>query len=501
MKAMRLLFVAMILIPLMACGAPVEAGSARPNIVFILLDDADTGVMEAMPKLQALIAERGMTLDNAIINVSSCCASRASGLRGQYAQNTDILSNSAPLGGWKKFRDLGEEKSTVATWLKAAGYRTFFTGKYLNGYSGKVVPPGWTDWYACAGGDCYGLYDYKLNENGTLKAYGHTPADYGTDVYAKKAVQFIQRSVALKKPFFAYISAYSPHAPLTPAPRYVDAPLLDVYAPRDPSVNEADVLDKPPFIASLPAFTDDESARLDEMQRTRVRSVLAVDDLIEKVVNALAKAGQLENTYIFVATDNGQNLGQHRVVGWKYLGYEPDTRAPLYVRGPGIAPGSRSDRLVGNIDLAPTFAALGGAATPKFVDGRSLVPLLRGETPAVWRNAYVIQGGAPDAQGAAVYENDIYAAAGGVLEPADAAASWGQPYHWPAYRGLRTTQYKLIEHATGDVELYDLWADPFELQNIAGEEPGLGAALSAWLHDLSRCKGAECRRIEEMMEP
>ena len=119
------------------CTVPRTSESAKPNIIFILTDDQDLETLAHMPRVQALLVKQGLTFKNAFVTTPLCCPSRASILTGQYPHNNDILRNAPPLGGFVKFRDLGREGSTVATWLKAAGYRTALFGKYLNGYPGR----------------------------------------------------------------------------------------------------------------------------------------------------------------------------------------------------------------------------------------------------------------------------------------------------------------------------------------------------------------------------
>src|SRR5919197_592969 len=176
---------------------------AKPNILLIITDDLDTASMSQLPRLQALLADHGVTFANYFVSLALCCPSRASLLRGQYAHNTQIFTNAPPGGGFAKFRDLGHEESTIATWLRAAGYRTVLLGKYLNGYPLTTsVPPGWDEWYAVAGGVNY--FNYALNENGQLVRYGSAPEAYLTDVLSEKAADFILRTAPSGEPFFMY---------------------------------------------------------------------------------------------------------------------------------------------------------------------------------------------------------------------------------------------------------------------------------------------------------
>jgi N-acetylglucosamine-6-sulfatase len=142
------------------------------------------------------MAAQGTTFSNYFVSNSLCCPSQVSMLRGQYAHNTEVFTNDPPGGGFQKAHDLGLEKSTVATWLRNAGYKTVLLGKYLNGYRAfeGYVPPGWTEWYA--NGGAYPQFNYALNENGEVVHYGSSPQDYLQDVIRGKAVDFIRRNAA-----------------------------------------------------------------------------------------------------------------------------------------------------------------------------------------------------------------------------------------------------------------------------------------------------------------
>jgi arylsulfatase A-like enzyme len=488
--------------PLAATVTPTLAASAkRPNILFILTDDLDAASIAYMPKLQALLADQGTSFANFFVNVSLCCPSRSSILRGQYAQNTEIFGNSPPDGGFAKFHELGREDSTIATWLQAAGYRTMLAGKYLNGYPQGVeptyIPPGWSEWYSPAKGNPYSEYNYTLNENGKLVAYKSQPEDYGTDVYARKTIDFIQRASKDSQPFFVYLATYAPHGPATPAPRHANL-FPDAQAPRTPAFNEPDVSDKPQYIRDRPRLTPRALASLDQAYRKRLQSLQAVDEMIANLIDTLKTTGELDNTYIFFASDNGFHMGQHRLLQGKTAPYEEDIRVPLIVRGPGVPAGQTREHLTGNIDLAPTFAELAGARIPDFVDGRSLVPLLSDNPPSPgnWRQAYLLQHGAP------TEESSLDTEYAGLLEPPDStddeATAKRTPRGIPAFQGLRTQDYLYVEYVTGERELYDLRQDPNELNNLsASADPALLAQLAARLKQLARCSAANCRAAED----
>ena len=496
-----------------AQATPHVPTGSKPNIVFILTDDLDAAAIQFMPHLKSLITDNGLTFTNYQVAMSLCCPSRATTLRGQYPHNTQILGNVLPTGGYAKFFQLGEESSTIPVWLQAAGYRTMLAGKYLNDYPLKTdpmhLPPGWNEWYSAIKGNPYSEYKYTLNENGKPVAYGDQPQDYGTDVYFGKALDFIQRSAAANQPFFVYLAPYAPHAPYTPAPRHADL-FPGVQAPRTPNYNEADVSDKPAYIRDLPPLTPKLMATIDEDYRKRLQSLQAVDEGIAAVVAKLQATGQLNNTYIFFTSDNGYHLGNHRQIVGKIAPYAEELRVTMIVRGPGVPAGQTLDLLVGNVDLAPTWADLAGATVPSFIDGRSLLPLMRPNPPPLtqWRQVYSIENG-PDNGGTNNSETETVVADTNLLEPADAdqlvptaqAPNSGKKAKAevvPALRGLRTQTLSYVEYVTGETELYDLTKDPYELTNlVATADPKLLAALSARVKLLENCQAADCRTVED----
>ena len=422
-----------------------------------------------MPKVKKLIEQEGTTFTNFFVPYPLCCPSRVSILRGQYPHNTEVLGNLPPEGGFLTARRLQRETSTIATWLRDAGYRTAFYGKYLNGYAETDAPaPGWDEWHA-ANDDGYFNVNYKLNENGEVATYGDRPEDYLTDVIARKAAEHIRKWSAQGRPFFLYVAPFAPHSPYNPAPRHANL-FLDAELPRPPSFNETDVSDKPGFINELPQLNKDQINEITVHYRRRLQCLQAVDDLVETLVNTLEETGELDNTYVVYASDNGFHLGEHRMLEGKDTAYEEDIRVPLAMRGPLVPKGQTIDSMVVSIDLAPTFAALAGAKTPDFVDGRSLLPLLEAPTMA-WRQSFMIQ-----RQGLETDER---------LEPASAIA-------------IRTRRYTYVAYDDGERELYDLERDPYQLENTEpAADKALIDALATRLTLLKACRGQECRDLED----
>ena len=494
----------------------------------VLTDDLNLDELATMPSVQSLIGEHGVTFSHALVSVSLCCPSRTTILRGQYSHNTGVLSNGGTNGGFEAAYGNGVEQSTIATWLHAAGYRTGLFGKYLNGYpataSDTYIPPGWSDFRSpTIGGNPYSEYRYMLNENGREVPYGSRPTDYGTRVYSRQARAFIERAHREHRPFFAYLALYAPHMPAVPAPQD-RGKFADAKAPRTASYNERLVATKPRWVRTTPMMNAALRAHVDRLYRRRIRSLQAVDRSVTGLVSTLRRTGQLHDTYIVFASDNGFHLGQHRLPAGKQTPYEEDIRVPLLVRGPGVPEHVTRDQFVGNVDFAPTFAQLAGVRPPSFVDGRSFAPLL-GADPAASadpRRAFLIE------HWREVGRIDTPERKRVSLEPEDRDQTPDPPGksrprfadlpprlrretvrgaiaaldRIPEYHGLRTAKYTYVEYDTGERELYDLSRDPAELKNIVASAPrSVLRELHGRLHALERCRGASCRRLDQLPVP
>ena len=454
----------------------------RSNILFILGDDLRASDLERMPNTQSLLVNQGVKFTKPWVTRSLCCPSRATILRGQYAHNHNVWVNVEPSGGFWNFLDQGHENSTVATWLNAAGYDTILIGKYLNRYgldrNGNYaptthVPPGWDYWHAWQG--TYGGTDtsYKLNENGRIVTYNRSQI-HDTDLHARTAEDFI-RDTAGNGPFFMYLAPNAPHDPAYFAPRHANL-FSSTPLPRPSSFNEADVSDKPRWVRNKSRLSPTEVSRLTTFYRKRLRALQSVDEMVERLVNALRATGKLSNTYIVLASDNGIYLGEHRLQA-KGAAYNAAPRVPLLIRGPGVPRGVTRSQMALNNDLAPTFASWAGVRPPGFVDGRSLAPLLSARQPASWRSAFLV-------------------------EHRRSNEEFGYVRAIPNYSAVRTARYNYVEYGTGEKELYDLNADPTELTNIYnGASQTLLSELKARLEALKVCTRADtsatsCRRAE-----
>jgi N-acetylglucosamine-6-sulfatase len=437
-----------------------EGATAKPNIVFILADDMRNDDLRFMPKTRSVLGDKGMSFSNAFVSNALCCPTRATIMRGQYSHNTGVWSNKGSSGGLQAYRKGGNEKDNVATRLDAAGYRTGLFGRYLNEYSGtRGKPPGWDRWFAHTDGSRY--YNYKINDDGRIIHFGSTSRDYETDVIAAHAKAFIGASAKAGVPFFAYVAPRAPHSPATPASR--DRHAYDgLKARRLPSFNEKNIADKPPWIRKLPRLSDAKMAKIDNRAEKRAETLQALDDLVAGIVRRLNDRRVLSNTYIFFTSDNGWHEGEHRIPKEKWRPYEEDIHMPLLVRGPGVAARHKAHKLVLDTDYLPTFTDLADVHTPNYVDGRSLQPVLEGNSTA-WRSAILLE----------------------------AAASYS-----PAYRGIRTSDgRKYVEYASGKKELYHLDRDPYELRD-SFDPSNPPATLITRLKKLKSCAAASCRAVE-----
>jgi len=480
-----------------ACALPLAAGAPKPpNIVFILADDLDSAAAARMPLVRQYISDVGTSFDRHFVSLSLCCPSRVTTLRGQFAHNTGVYSNGSPnhnkppTGGFEYVYAHALETSTVATWLRQAGYRTALFGKYLNGYPDTApamyIPPGWMQWSSPVDGDPYEEFNYTLNTNGKAETYGDDARSYLTDVLSRKAVRFIEDARDVPdKPFFLYLAPYAPHYPATPAPRHEHA-FKGIEAPRVPSFNEHNVQDKPKWVRRKPLLDPAQIGGIDKLYEHRRESLLAVDEMVRDVVEALDATGQLANTYVFFASDNGYHQGQHRLLSGKDTGYEEDLIVPLMVRGPGVPIGT-VEAMTANVDYASTFAEIAGIAPGLDVDGRSLMPFLKGQAPKTWRQVLLLEHKTVnDKQDRSVEKTREPS------DPFDDVDNGIKPFY-----GLRLADGRTyIEYTENrDCEIY-LPSDTYQENNVCSRGKGDQPALSRWLACLEELAGEDMRQAE-----
>ncbi len=448
------------------------SAKGAPNFVIVMTDDQAIRSLKFMPGVRELLGERGMTFTSSFTTTPQCCPSRATFLTGQYSHNNGVVSSDPPNGGYAALEDKG---NILPAWLQAAGYRTGHVGKYLNGYGvasrgsdPSEVPPGWDSWTAPVNGTEDRRYGYTLNIDGGLDDYGEDASAYQTDVFAKEASRFIRRSAG-RRPFFLNVAPTAPHSedeiPAAsarnprPAPRHLGS-LEGTALPQPPSFETPPTASVPNAIARRVKRGEDQTSLsvLESGFLGRSESLLAVDEMVKRLVRNLRNTGELDDTYIVFTSDNGYLLGEHGLRG-KDVAYEEAVRVPLIVRGPDVDAGATNSSLVANVDLAPTITELAEASPGRKLDGQSLVSTLRGEDPSV-REALLLE----------------------LLDGRE------------AFQAVRTKRWKLAHYLSGGTQLFDLENDPFELMNLAGD-PSMADTerdLRMMLRELSDCAGASC---------
>lgn len=499
---------------LLSHGAPFVEQS-RPNIVVIMADDMRADEIVHMPRTRALLEDEGVRYDNAMSPNPLCCPARASFVSGKYTHNHKVWTNRGEYGGFARLDD----SASVAVGMSRAGYETVFLGKYLNGYGKTLpadgsnpvtyIPPGWTDWRGSvdwpagwddpAKGGTYRYFDTTLNINGRLRP---NQGWYQTRMLGAESRQIIAQHALSPRPFVLWASYVAPHIGL---PREKDDPQPivredgvehtfatpavpgDVRGMFDHTITEApgdegepDVTDKPFYIRNQLAAELPERAALAEVTRQRAESLEVLDQEVERTIEALEAAGELDDTIVMFTSDNGYFLGEHRVRQGKLLPYEPALRVPLLVRGPGLPAGEvRSDPVL-TIDFAPTFLALAGAQPDPAMDGVTFLdPEQAGDLTVErgWTRPVVTETGPRSVR---------RTTEDGTLPPGANKVRFTQ--------GVRTGRYLYVEHATGERELYDHRADPEQLRNIAGEKTAqrLVRRLATVLDRYETCRGEEC---------
>jgi arylsulfatase A-like enzyme len=448
-----------------ACTADEEP--ARPNILFVFSDDhaahavsAYGSVINRTPNIDRL-AREGMLFRNAFVTNSICAPSRATVLTGQYGHLNGVPTNRDSL------------HATAVTFpglLRRAGYQTAIVGKWHL----KARPKGFDHFEVLRDqGTYYNPVFFTADDSVAYEGYT-------TDVITDRALTWLEQERDPSRPFLLMYQHKAPHREWAPGPEHLDlyadrdvpepATLFDDWSGRASAAHtqemtiardltEGDLKLFPPgnLTAGQRALWDaayaprnrefaEAEPEGDALVRWKyqryikdyLRVIASVDDNLGRMLDYLDREGLTDNTVVVYTSDQGFFLGDH---GWfdKRWMYEESLRTPLLVRWPaGVAPGSVNEDLVQNLDLAETFLDLAGVPIPDAMQGRSLVPLLRGRAPSDWRDA-------------------IYY----------------QYFEYPGWHmvrrhyGVRTRTHKLIHYyEIGEWELFDLEADPHELHSV-----------------------------------
>ncbi len=456
-------------------GAEPEqiATAERPNMIFVLVDDLrwdDIGVaghpFVETPHIDR-VANEGARLLNAFAATPLCSPSRGTFLTGLYAHTSGIIDNT-------ERGPASQELETFPRALQRAGYETAFIGKWHMGRDDSPRP-GWDYWLGMPGQGQ--LFDPELNEDGERKVFD----GYITDIFAEKAVEFIERE--RDAPFLIYLPHKAIHPDLTvrapdggsslvsggflAAPRH-EGRYADAEIPRPVSYG-VPPLDKPALLRDMgmPALGPD-TVTPDETIRDRLEMLLSIDDGVGLMLETLERTGQLDDTIVMVAGDHGYFYGEHGLNAERRLAYEASAKIPVVLRYPRLIPaGTLPDQLAVSVDLGPTLLELGEAEIDPALQGRSWVPLLRGERPADWRTSILIE-----------HHSDPESYLG--RSPLRRALNMG-------YKTVRTDTHKYIQYTDLEDmdELYDLEADPYELENLMGK-PGTEAMLEQMKQELAR---------------
>ena len=243
-------------------------------------------------------------------------------------------------------------------------------------------------------------------------------------------------------------------------PRGTATPSIRSRSRGRPSFNEANVSDKPVGIRNRPLLGPQRIRQIRESYQQRLESLLAVDEAVARLVEALRRARDLDDTLIIFTSDNGFFHGEHRVPTGKLLPYEPSIRVPLIMRGPGIPAGRRVHQRVANIDLAPTIVDAAGATPGRIMDGRSLLPVIAQPNVSLRRDLLIERGPGVG-----------------------------------TFTAVRAPNYFYAEYGNGEQELYDLARDPYQLRS-RHTDPAYAAireSLAERLAHLRACSGLACR--------
>lgn len=437
------------------CGTLFLHSAEPPNLIVVLVDDlrwdelACTGHPFAVTPNIDRIAHEGAVFRNAFCTTPLCSPGRANLLTGLYTQHHGILDNT-------QRNEQSHRLNTFPRILHQTGkYETAYVGKWHMGNDGSARP-GYDYWVSMKGQGS--SFDPVLIENGKETHHtGHT-----TDVLNAKAIEFLQQKH--NKPFCLYIAHKALHPELVqrddgsisdpgaaqflPAKRH-EKRYANVGIPRRLNVID-DLKGKPALqreIAGLPPLSR-QTGTSDKTILDRQRMLLAVDEGVGMLFDALEQSKQLDNTVIILTSDHGYWYGEHGLSVERRLAYEEGLRIPLMIRYSRLVPsGMVIDQMALSIDLAPTVLDLAkvGKETMRKMDGRSLLPLFAAQAPTDWRKSFLIE-----------YNTDT-------VFPR---------VHKMGYRAIRTERWKYIHYLEleGMDELYDLKNDPYEMNNRIEEE-------------------------------
>jgi arylsulfatase A-like enzyme len=484
-------------------GATAAPAPPRPNILVVMTDDQPVShvIPRAMPATVKHLQRKGTRFTDSIVTTPLCCPSRAAFLTGQYAHNNGVFDNEPG------YTALDNPDSTLFSWLRDAGYRTGYVGRFLLNYERSFdppdnfepdpdpydeepppdpkppfwpAPPGVDDWFGYA--ESQTLYlGAQFSDNGARVQATAKANSYTTRIINREARDFIRDSAAVDRPFFLSVAHIAPHTTnFHPGKKCGSGAALaepkfyrhfrDEPLPTPRSFNERKIRDKPAWVDFRDRLGAGKRRALRKAWRCALAAAGSVDRGVAGLIRELRAQDELNRTAIFFTSDNGYLYGEHRIVLQKVYPYEESIRVPLLARVPrpylGLTGKQRRPRragqLVANTDLTATILELAGA-TPctaagncRTLDGRSLIPLLRG-APEGW----------PTGRGILI-QTGTNRTCGQLPEPR------GLNNFYDAIRtpGHLYVELDRVNKETGacdrpERELYDLAADPFQLRNRA----------------------------------
>lgn len=489
----RCFSVLVLLLAVASTTSAADAGQPKPpNIVFIFTDDLAYQALSTYKNPLKLletpnidrIARQGIRFDRCIVPNSICGPSRATILTGKYSHANGFYNNVN--------NRFDGSQTTFPKLLQKAGYQTALIGKW------HLVsePTGFDHWQIYPGQGIY--YNPPMIRNGQrIQETGYT-----TDIVTDRSLEWLKKRDK-NKPFLLMCQHKAPHREWSPAIRHLGHDkdrkypepdtLFDDYSGRGIAEKTQDMtLEKTLNALDLkfrypPGISEAEKIQWDAYYKPRNEAfqkanlsgkdlirwkynrylhdylgcVKAVDESVGKILDTLDAEGLTQNTIVVFSSDQGFYLGEH---GWfdKRWFYEESLRTPFLVRWPGVVTPGRSDgHLVSVLDFAQTLLEVAGVPAPAEMQGRSLVPILKGQTPSDWRKSF-----------------------------------YYHYYEYPGYHAVRkhygviTDRYKLIRFYEPDVdywELFDREKDPRELKNVA-EDPQYASIRKELETELTRLR-------------
>lgn len=414
----------------------------HPNMVFILLDDLAFDAIEGSGRYPFLktpninrLQQEGVDFRNFFCTMSLSSPSRACFLTGVYPHKHGVTQNNEKVDAdWQTY-------PPYSAFLQQVGYQSAFIGKMHQAalWGKEQVRPGFDYWLGFRHQGAY--FKNTFNENGNE----FEQEGYITDLLTDYATSWLKDKRDKSKPFSLCLWHKAVHGPFEAAPRHKGC-YRNESLPLPPNGNGVETFEGKPdwqkYKKTFYKIWDNDPAWNPNFREPKdiLETLLSVDESIGRVLQTLEELGELENTLIIFSSDNGYFMGEHGY--WdKRISYDECLRIPLVIRFPQQRfAGNVVDRMCLNIDIAPTLLELAGISVPEYMQGRSLLPLLKNQAVENWRKSFLFE----------YFVDDAY------------------PYAGPTQLTVRTERYKLVDCLPENEfdELYDLKRDPGEMKNL-----------------------------------